>query len=199
MRSAGLALAVTIIPNGMDVPGDQADQTARRSCASPASSRSRSRRHAARRRGAVEKGSNLRCQLIGYGPQERWLRRLAEDLGLGDRVTFVGRVDQAKIVDHQTAADLFVLTSSYEGMPGKRAGLDGVAYLWSPARGRSWRTASQACLSPLARSRRSSTLSTVCWPIARCECAWGRRDEIASRASSHLSISSPPSRCSTKM
>jgi len=27
-------------------------------------------------------------------------------------------VDQAKIVDHLTAADLFVLTSSYEGMPG---------------------------------------------------------------------------------
>lgn len=66
----------------------------------------------------VREGSDLRCELIGYGPGEQRLRRLTHDLELNDRVAFLGRLGQAEILDRLTAADLFVLMSQYEGMPG---------------------------------------------------------------------------------
>ena len=44
------------------------------------------------------------------------LKRVAEELGLADRVYFVGRVSEAELVDWYRAADIFVLpTAAYEG------------------------------------------------------------------------------------
>jgi len=66
----------------------------------------------------VSDGSDLRCELVGAGPEELRLRELVGSLGLAGRVEFLGRLGQGEILDRLADADLFVLTSSYEGMPG---------------------------------------------------------------------------------
>jgi glycosyltransferase involved in cell wall biosynthesis len=53
--------------------------------------------------------------IIGEG-DESWLRRVAEDNGVSDRVRFVGYVDQKQLAEYYGAADAFVLASSHEGM-----------------------------------------------------------------------------------
>jgi glycosyltransferase involved in cell wall biosynthesis len=54
--------------------------------------------------------------VIGSGALEERLRRLAAELGLGQRVRFVGRTGDADLPDWNRAADLFVLpTVAYEG------------------------------------------------------------------------------------
>ncbi|MDW8381084.1 MAG: glycosyltransferase family 4 protein [Verrucomicrobiota bacterium] len=71
-----------------------------------------------------------RCSFVGSGPTEPMCRRLAHDLGLADRLDFLGtREDVPQILaDHQ----IFVLTSRWEGLPlsvleAMRAGLPVVA------------------------------------------------------------------------
>ncbi len=54
----------------------------------------------------------VRLRLVGAGPSEPSLRALCDELGLGDRVEFVGRVDPRP---HYWAADLVVLPSRWEG------------------------------------------------------------------------------------
>jgi glycosyltransferase involved in cell wall biosynthesis len=56
-----------------------------------------------------------RWALIGSGPYEPALRRLVGHLGLGDRVTFAGRVDPAALHAWYEAATLFVHPTLYEG------------------------------------------------------------------------------------
>jgi glycosyltransferase involved in cell wall biosynthesis len=46
--------------------------------------------------------------LVGGGPEDARLRELAAQLGVGDAVTFVGRVPQARIPDYYAIADLLV-------------------------------------------------------------------------------------------
>jgi glycosyltransferase involved in cell wall biosynthesis len=61
-----------------------------------------------------ERGLRVRLVLIGAGPEESALRRLAESLDLTDRVALLGvRDDVAEIV---AASDLFVLPSLNEGL-----------------------------------------------------------------------------------
>jgi glycosyltransferase involved in cell wall biosynthesis len=57
------------------------------------------------------------CVLLiaGTGSQEADLRRLADALGLAGRVHFLGF--QAEVLPWMQAADAFVLTSRYEGLP----------------------------------------------------------------------------------
>jgi rhamnosyl/mannosyltransferase len=50
--------------------------------------------------------------VIGTGPMEHKLRQLAEQLGIGSRVKFMGRVSSEELVDFYRAADLFVLPST---------------------------------------------------------------------------------------
>jgi D-inositol-3-phosphate glycosyltransferase len=47
-------------------------------------------------------------------PTTRSLMRLAMDLGVGDRITFVGRRAHARLSDYYNAADAFVMPSHYE-------------------------------------------------------------------------------------
>ena len=54
-----------------------------------------------------------RLRLIGDGPMEAELRTLARDLGVGDRVEFVGSADPRP---HLRAADVVLLPSRWEGM-----------------------------------------------------------------------------------
>ncbi len=53
----------------------------------------------------------------GDGPQREILKRTATELGVSDRVRFLGMLDQAALVEYYNAADLLVLASSREGWP----------------------------------------------------------------------------------
>ena len=54
--------------------------------------------------------------IVGDGPEQPALERFAKDLGLGDRVRFVGRVPHRDVGLYLRAADVFVLNTSYEGL-----------------------------------------------------------------------------------
>jgi glycosyltransferase involved in cell wall biosynthesis len=58
---------------------------------------------------------DVRLIILGDGPQEQQLRAMVEDLGLTDRVCFVGLVENPLKWFHKS--DVFVLASIREGMP----------------------------------------------------------------------------------
>jgi phosphatidylinositol alpha-1,6-mannosyltransferase len=70
--------------------------------------------------------------VVGDGATRPALEALAAELGLGERVRFVGRVPKAELMQHLMAADLFVLPSSL--LPGSHEGF-GIAYLEANAAG----------------------------------------------------------------
>lgn len=53
----------------------------------------------------------------GDGPEREALERRARELGLSDRVRFLGRVDDAQKAQLLNAADVFCLPSEHEGQP----------------------------------------------------------------------------------
>jgi teichuronic acid biosynthesis glycosyltransferase TuaC len=55
--------------------------------------------------------------IVGDGPASGSLRRLARDLGLGDRVRFLGGLPQCRLAAVYNAADALVLVSAREGYP----------------------------------------------------------------------------------
>ncbi len=63
--------------------------------------------------------------LVGYGPEERKLRRLAEALRLTDRLRWIGQVDQLAVRALYRESDLFVLASRIT-VDGDRDGLPNV-------------------------------------------------------------------------
>ncbi|MGI5837324.1 MAG: glycosyltransferase family 4 protein [Chloroflexota bacterium] len=54
--------------------------------------------------------------IVGDGPEEEYLKGLAAEVGVADRVIFVGRVPQAQVALYLRAADVFVLNTRYEGL-----------------------------------------------------------------------------------
>lgn len=61
---------------------------------------------------------NITLELVGSGPTEVQLRAQALQLGIGERVTFVGPVgSDIELMKHYRAADVFVMPSSAEGVP----------------------------------------------------------------------------------
>jgi glycosyltransferase involved in cell wall biosynthesis len=59
----------------------------------------------------------VRAEIIGGGPKREDLERIARDLGLSERVRFLGAVGQDDIRHHFAHADLFCLSSFAEGLP----------------------------------------------------------------------------------
>jgi glycosyltransferase involved in cell wall biosynthesis len=55
--------------------------------------------------------------IVGDGPEWDGLHRLAQRLGLAGRVHFAGRVPQEQVYAYLRACDVFVLNSTYEGLP----------------------------------------------------------------------------------
>lgn len=55
--------------------------------------------------------------IVGDGPERGVLGDLAASLGIGDRVYFAGPRSHAETLALMAACDLFVLNSSYEGLP----------------------------------------------------------------------------------
>ncbi|ANT60171.1 colanic acid biosynthesis glycosyltransferase WcaL [Salipiger sp. CCB-MM3] len=60
---------------------------------------------------------DLRLRLIGDGPERGALERKAAELGLTQRVEFLGYRSQAEVAEALSAADIFVLPSFAEGVP----------------------------------------------------------------------------------
>lgn len=58
---------------------------------------------------------DCRLLIIGTGPEESALRALAQQLGVQERVSFVGHVAQADLHRYYTAADVLLLCSEREG------------------------------------------------------------------------------------
>jgi glycosyltransferase involved in cell wall biosynthesis len=58
-----------------------------------------------------------RLVVVGDGPLRAALERLAGELGVAGRVVFTGVVPAAKVRSLLRCADVFVLNSSYEGLP----------------------------------------------------------------------------------
>lgn len=56
-----------------------------------------------------------RLRLVGDGPLKERLESLAEELGVGDRVEFLGRVSDQRLIEEYHAADVFVLPSTDAG------------------------------------------------------------------------------------
>ncbi|MHB0870942.1 MAG: glycosyltransferase family 4 protein [Chloroflexota bacterium] len=54
--------------------------------------------------------------IVGDGPEEEYLKGLAAELEVSDRVVFVGRVPQSQVALYLRAADVFVLNTRYEGL-----------------------------------------------------------------------------------
>lgn len=50
--------------------------------------------------------------IVGAGPMERAWRKLTQELGVAERVTFAGEVSDAKLPGYYAAADIFVLPAS---------------------------------------------------------------------------------------
>jgi teichuronic acid biosynthesis glycosyltransferase TuaC len=58
----------------------------------------------------------LRCLIIGEGPERVRLEALANELGIGQRVQFLGRQSRAAVADAMRACSVFVLPSRNEGL-----------------------------------------------------------------------------------
>lgn len=77
--------------------------------------------------------TNARLVIVGDGPQEAPLKSLAAELGVTDKVSFVGHVDESTKYDLLHASDVFVTTTQHEGfglvfLEGMACGLPVVCY-----------------------------------------------------------------------
>ena len=61
--------------------------------------------------------STAHFHIVGRGEQREPLEALARELGVADRVTFHGFVDDAGVARMVASADAFVLASEQEGLP----------------------------------------------------------------------------------
>lgn len=66
---------------------------------------------------AFSAGASATLWLAGRGPEEASLRRLVAELGLGERVQFLGFLDHDALARRYAACDVFVLPSLYEVQP----------------------------------------------------------------------------------
>jgi glycosyltransferase involved in cell wall biosynthesis len=57
----------------------------------------------------------LRVRIVGEGPESARLRRLAQDLGLADTVTFLGEISRQRLAVEYVGADCFCLPTVQEG------------------------------------------------------------------------------------
>jgi len=65
---------------------------------------------------AVKELPGIRLLIAGDGPERDNLKRLARSLGVDDRVELLGTLTHTQLAEYYCAADIFLLTSSREGM-----------------------------------------------------------------------------------
>jgi len=66
---------------------------------------------------AVAKIRDLEFIAIGDGEYLEYYKKLSKKLKIGDRVTFLGRLSRKETLEEIAKSDLFILNSSYEGLP----------------------------------------------------------------------------------
>jgi glycosyltransferase involved in cell wall biosynthesis len=66
---------------------------------------------------ALPSVGGLELEVVGDGPDRGRLERIARELGLSERVRFLGRLARSEVARRMDQASLLVLPSSYEGMP----------------------------------------------------------------------------------
>lgn len=66
---------------------------------------------------AAAQVSGVTVLIVGDGPQERALRRLADSLCIGARVRFLGAIQHDDLCAYYSAADVLIHPASREGMP----------------------------------------------------------------------------------
>src|ERR1700733_5437192 len=59
---------------------------------------------------------HLQCRIVGEGPDRDCLQALADELGIRQRVNFLGRLSRAEVADAMRRCSMFVLPSSNEGL-----------------------------------------------------------------------------------
>jgi glycosyltransferase involved in cell wall biosynthesis len=64
-----------------------------------------------------DKGYDLELRLAGDGPIKKQLQTLVGNLGLSQKVHFIGFLSEGEIIQELAQADLFVLPSFVEGLP----------------------------------------------------------------------------------
>ncbi len=62
-------------------------------------------------------GSEIKFTLVGYGPKEAYVKGEFLKRGLSDKVEWIKGCDWQDLIKHYAKADLFILTSFYEGFP----------------------------------------------------------------------------------
>jgi len=55
-----------------------------------------------------------RLEIVGTGPYEQELRKLASKLGVSDRIEWIKDLSRVKLLQHYKSADVFVMLSEYE-------------------------------------------------------------------------------------
>jgi teichuronic acid biosynthesis glycosyltransferase TuaC len=63
-----------------------------------------------------ERVPEVRCEIVGTGPEREKLARLAAELCIGDRVSFLGRLSRMQVADRVRRCMVFALPSRYEGL-----------------------------------------------------------------------------------
>jgi len=63
-----------------------------------------------------ERCPSLRCEIIGDGPERSHLRALSSQLGIAQRVAFLGRRSRTQVADAMRGCTVFALPSRYEGL-----------------------------------------------------------------------------------
>jgi len=59
---------------------------------------------------------DIKCEIIGGGPEESYLKKLAEETGVKKEIEFLGTIPHEKIPDFLKKADIFARPSRSEGM-----------------------------------------------------------------------------------
>jgi glycosyltransferase involved in cell wall biosynthesis len=59
---------------------------------------------------------SLSLEIIGHGPEQERLQALAQQLGIGERVRFLGRQPRRAVADAMRRCTVFALPSRYEGL-----------------------------------------------------------------------------------
>jgi len=64
---------------------------------------------------ALTEGTRL--NVVGDGPEQDAIESRARDLGISDRVSFLGRLDPSKVQEELALSDVLLLGSDHEGLP----------------------------------------------------------------------------------
>lgn len=65
----------------------------------------------------VKEFPDVRLRIAGDGPEETSLKALTKELALGSHVEFLGRVSRAETWQLRKTSEVYVLNSTYEGLP----------------------------------------------------------------------------------